>query len=61
METDFGYSYDISWDTDLSQDVVYIDTGDGGIYLTSRDLKELGGLLDDNPCSLSQVPGRWAR
>ena len=49
METDFGYSYDISWDTDLSQDVVYIDTGDGGIYLTSRDLKELGGLLDDNP------------
>lgn len=40
-ETSYGYEYDISWDFDRQQDVVYIDLGDQEMYLTKSDLQLL--------------------
>ena len=48
MTTDYGYETDVSYDTDLGEDVIYVDTGDSGFYLTHRDLVQLGGLIDGN-------------
>ena len=40
-ETEFGILYDVSFDTESDQEVIYIDTGDKELYLTTSDLEEM--------------------
>lgn len=47
-ETEFGYLWDVSWSTDIQQDVVYIDTGnDTQIYLSRSDLLAMMETLNE--------------
>lgn len=38
--TDKGYDWDVSYDPDLGEDLIMLDTTEGTIYLTRDDLVE---------------------
>jgi len=40
-ETELGYSWDISYDSDLKEDVIFLDVGDTPLHLTRQDLLAL--------------------
>lgn len=44
-ETELGYDYDISYEPKLQTDVVFVDCGDDGVYLTQSDLLSMLALL----------------
>ena len=40
-ESELGYSWDISWDTELETDAIIIDAGDELITLSKSDLQTM--------------------
>lgn len=44
-ETSFGDSWDISWEPDIQEDVILIDSDEGTVYLSVSDLKEMLSCL----------------
>jgi len=41
METDYGYEWDVGWDSLTKRDYVIIDIGDESIHLTKSDLQSM--------------------
>ena len=41
METELGYPWDISFDDEMREDVIYLDAGDTSVTLTIRDIQKL--------------------
>lgn len=37
--TEYGYEYELSWDYNRQEDVIYVDLGDYEIYFTKSDLQ----------------------
>jgi hypothetical protein len=45
-ESDYGYSFDISYNPESMDDIIQIDTDEGCVYLTKKDLRIMMELLD---------------